>query len=318
MSLEDKKQNLYCPICKVSLSKKGAPYTIDELFKLWVPIQFDKETIEEHRCQSEYTQMYSCPECDLEVFLPQIIGTPDFYIELQKASDPYYVSDKWDFEEALKDAKNAESIIEIGCGPGTFLEKAKPYVNQVFGVEYNDQALKIARSKGLKVFGVDDEDAVKMKGQLDAAFSFHVLEHVPDPVGFIREMFTWVKPGGFIGLSVPNMEGPVKYINPCISDMPPHHATRWKMQTFEVLAKRHGFKIERVAYEPLCASNYYYYSSYWVNHYFPAKSLPNSFLRLILPRLFDLTFKTLSIINKKTLNLLRGQSIYICMSKVNK
>lgn len=310
---KDKPQK--CPICNAALIEKGNPYSIDELFKLWAPIQFTKETIEEHRCQSEYTQMYSCPECDLEVFLPQIIGTPDFYIELQKASDPYYVSDKWDFEEALKDAKNAESIIEIGCGPGTFLEKAKPYVNQVFGVEYNEQALRIASSKGLKVFGVDDEDAVKMKGQLDAAFSFHVLEHVPDPVGFIREMFTWVKPGGFIGLSVPNMEGPVKYINPCISDMPPHHATRWKMQTFEVLAKRHGFKIERVAYEPLVASNYYFYSHYAIKYWLPWDNLFVQLLQSIVSRLFDLLFRILSLFNKTSLGILRGQSIYVVISK---
>lgn len=309
----------YCPICKSILLKNGNPYSVKELFELWSPIQFSKEIVKEHLRQAEYTQLYSCPECKLEIFLPQIIGTSNFYLELQKTSSgSYYVDEKWEFDEALKDVKNYNSIIEIGCGPGNFLEKVKPYVAQVCGTEYNEHALRIARSKGLKVFGIDDENAAQMKGQFDAVFSFHVLEHVAEPVAFIKELIFWIKPGGKIGISVPNQDGPIKYINPCIQNMPPHHATRWKLQTFEVLAAELGLKIERVAYEPLIARDYYYYSTYWVNHFFSDRSLPNRFLQFVVAQLFNLLFKILSMFNKKTFGLLKGQSIYLLMSKAGR
>jgi SAM-dependent methyltransferase len=306
----------YCPICESILLKNGNPYSVKELFELWSPIQFSKEIVEEHLRQAEYTQLYSCPECKLEIFLPQIIGTSNFYLELQKTSSgSYYVDEKWEFDEALKDVKNFNSIIEIGCGPGNFLEKVKPYVAQVCGTEYNEHALRIARSKGLKVFGIDDENAAQMKGQFDAAFSFHVLEHVSNPVDFVQEILSWIKPGGKIGISVPNMDGPVKYINPCISNMPPHHATRWKLQTFKVLVEKLGLKIERVVYEPLIARDHYYYSYCWINHLFPDKHLLNRFLQFIVVNLFNLIFKILTIFNQKTLNLLNGLSFYLLMSK---
>lgn len=312
------KKTHLCPICCTPLQESGPAYSLEELFALWEPIQFSKEVVNEHREQAEYTQMFSCAFCKLDTFLPQIVGTPNFYIELQKKyPGSYYTDDKWDFEEALKDAKKVGSIIEIGCGPGAFLEKAKPYVKQVFGVEYNEQALNIARSKGLTVFGVDDVNPAEMKGQFDAAFSFHVLEHVTDPVGFIREMLTWVKPCGLIGLSVPNMDGPLKFISPCIQNMPPHHATRWKLKTFEMLAEKLGLKIERVVYEPLGRRNSEYYSYYWVRYFFSNKSLPVHISQFLAVRLFELIFRALEAFNKKYFGLLKGQSIYLLMSRAN-
>jgi SAM-dependent methyltransferase len=262
--------------------------------------------------------LYICPKCKLGIYFPQIIGSPGFYIELQKeTSDSYYVDEKWDFKEALNDVKAAKKIIEIGCGPGVFLKNTAQYVDQAVGVEYNKLALEIARNKGLSVFNLED-DLADLKGQFDAAFSFHVLEHVSDPVVFIQEMLAWVKPGGKIGISVPNMDGPVKYINPCVSNMPPHHATLWKLKTFQALAAKLDLEIERVAYEPLVARDYYYYSSFWLRQSFLVKLIPARFLPLLqetTSKLFNLLFVLLAKFNKEEFGLLNGQSIYVLMSK---
>ncbi len=315
MNQREKKREL-CPICKTELKISDNIYPLNELFKLWAPVQFSKKTIEEHRLQSEYTQMYSCPECKLEIFLPQIIGTSNFYLELQKTSSgSYYVDEKWEFDEALKDVKKSDSIIEIGCGPGNFLSKVKPYVAYACGTEYNEYAITIARSKGLKVFGIPDVNALQKKGQFDAAFSFHVLEHVSDPVRFLLEMISCVKPNGKIGISVPNMDGPVRYMNPCISNMPPHHATRWKLQTFQVLAERLGLTIERVAFEPLSMKNHSYYSVYWVNHALPGNSFIIRLIRGFMRKALYMFFVMLSTLGKHSVACLRGQSIYVCLSK---
>ena len=37
--------------------------------------------------------------------------------------------------------------------------------------------------------------------------AFHVLEHLPDPVGDLRRMLTWLAPGGLCVLEVPNAGG---------------------------------------------------------------------------------------------------------------
>ena len=273
-----------CPICAGTLTCSGRAYSLDELLALWKPATFSNETIDEHKKQSGSTQLYICPGCQFEIFLPQIIGSPNFYVELHNAtSGSYYVDDKWDFQEALLDAQLAKSIVEIGCGPGMFLEKAQRTVGQVVGI----------------------------------AFSFHVLEHVSDPVAFVQLMLAWVKPGGKVGISVPNMDGPIKYIDPCVSNMPPHHATRWTLKTFLALSVKLGLKVERFSFEPLAECDHYYYSNYAVKHWL-SKIRPKRLMHIAqaLPAHYiESIFRMLAAVDKRTFRGLKGQSIYVVLSK---
>lgn len=307
-----------CPICASTLTRSGREFYLSELFAWWKSVEFSKETIEDHKKQSEYTQLYICSNCELEIFLPQIIGTPNFYVELQNdTSGSYYIEDKWDFQEAVRDAIFADSVLEIGCGPGVFLDKVQQIVRYVVGIEYNQHALGIAREKGLTVHGADDLELESLQGKFDIAFSFHVLEHVSNPVEFIQEMLSWLKPGGKIGLSVPNMDGPVKYINPCVSNMPPHHATRWKLKTFQSMAEKLGLRVERFSYEPLVARDHYYYSTFAVKHWL-SNMVPKRFLQFaqtIAAYSFQLVFRMLAMFDRRTIRSLKGQSLYVLLSK---
>jgi len=305
-----------CPICGSALGASGRKFSLEELLALWKPVVFSSATIEEHKRQSEYTQLYVCPVCNLGIYLPQIIGTSNFYVDLLKYENVYaYSKEKWEFGEAIKDASGCGSVIEIGCGPGNFLEKLKSVVENVYGTEYNEHALGLARSKGFSVFGIGDRKAEQLKGKCDIAFSFHVLEHVPDTVNFIREMFSWVGIDGKVGISVPNMGGPVRYINPCVSNMPPHHATLWSLQTFEVLAEKCGYKVERFAYEPLLVQQHWYYSNYWFEATFSGNSLLMKVTRSIVSRVLSVFFRVCVLLGKESISWLRGQSIYILLSK---
>lgn len=304
-----------CPVCSTSLAPIGAQYSVDELFRMWQNARFSPESISEHQKQSAFTQLHTCPNCQLEIFLPQVIGLPGFYESLLASDPTYYSADKWDFEEALRDAKKVNSVIEIGCGPGNFLGKVQPHVEKVSGTEYNDTALGIARNKGLEVFSIHDVISSTSKGLYDIAFSFHVLEHVADPIEFIQEMLSWVKPSGQIAISVPNMDGPIKYIDPCISNMPPHHATRWRRRTFEVLADKFNLNVTRIAFEPLFSRDQYYYTDIAFNRMYQNNTIAMRVMRSISKRSVRAFFRLLSFFGKDSTHLLRGQSIYILMSK---
>ncbi len=304
-----------CPVCTGSLHETGPSYSVNELFEMWAPMKFSEETVREHFQQNEFTQLNKCNKCGLQIFLPPVIGSPGFYKELQNNTDnSYYEDTKWDFEQALSDVNEGQSIIEVGCGPGNFLEMARKLVKTVYGTEYNSEALLNARKKGLHVFGMDD-DLIEIKGKLDAAFSFHVIEHVADPISFMRELISNVKPGGLVGISVPNSEGPIRYITPCIEDMPPHHATRWSLRTFESLANKLSLSVERVAFEPLSRRNHYYYSYYWVNSFFQSYPVLAGIMRGGARVTASLLFMALSLVNKKYINFLKGQAIYVAFRK---
>jgi SAM-dependent methyltransferase len=153
-----------------------------------------------------------------------------------------------------------------------------------------------------------------MHGYFDVAVSFHVLEHVGDPKAFLQTLSGFVKPNGIIGISVPNQAGPIRFIEPCAMNMPPHHATRWRLRTFEVLAEILGWKIERVAYEPLLLENHSYYSIYWLQHIMPGSSGLIYIVRNILSLSLRAAFSLLYRVGLKYFRPLRGQSIYVLMS----
>lgn len=308
-----------CPVCGGGLRPSGEPYRLEEILDLWRPVSFSDTAVAEHKAQADATRLFVCEGCGLEIFLPQIIGTPRFYVEAynlagtQNDSEFTYSETKWDFDEALKDAHGARTLLEVGCGPGHFLKRASREVPEVSGVEYNEPAALLARAQGLKVYS--DPAQAPLAGQLDAVFSFHVLEHVGDPVAFLAQLVSLVRPGGRIGISVPNQDGPMQYVDPCAMNMPPHHATRWQARSLTALAKRIGTRLQRVAYEPLLLENHSYYSVSWVRHILPGRGPASTLGRTLLSIVLRGFFRLLRAIGLRYFPWLRGQSIYILLSR---
>jgi len=311
-----------CPICRTKLDKACEHYHIDEIFDLWAPITFSQPTKAEHRAIAEKTDLYRCPQCSLELFLPAIVGTPSFYVEAynleytQGDSKFGYSDDKWDFEEALRDIKECKSVLEFGSGNGIFLKKISNLVSNVVGLEYNDAAIDQAQSIGVRVYSIKQHENLPMESW-DAVLSFHVLEHVENPVQFLETMAAKAKKGGIIAVSVPNQDGPIKYIKPCVMNLPPHHATRWKLATFEALADKMGLEIVRVAYEPLLLENHSYYSVYWPRIAVPGSSWLLTRIRMAISLSLRGFFGGLRRIGFIHFPFLRGLSIYVVMRKSN-
>lgn len=299
-----------CPVCGTVLHVKET-YSLLDIFNRWESFhKFSNDIIQSHLKQSSETNLYLCPKCSFGIFFPQVIGSEDFYKEL----DPLYQDDKWDFHEALKDIKGCKSIIDIGCGPGMFLGLAKPFVERVYGTEYNKAALIAAKNKGFTVFSLED-DLKKLEGTLDRVFCFHVLEHVPDPIEFIKKISLLLNDHGKLCISVPNYDGPVKYLGDNVMTLPPHHLTRWGFSAFQFLASKLNYRIYRKAYEPLYLFNQDYYSFYWVNQLFSGNSKMINKFRYFLTVLITSFFKLLKIFKFQRFNLLRGQAIYVVLEK---
>jgi len=307
----------FCPLCETRLLSRERKYRIEDVFSLWGAVKFPQAVIDEHLSMGDSTELFHCPKCALEIFIPQIIGTPSFYAAASNqgghsAKAGYYEENKWDFSEAFNDVPKQGKIIEFGCGPGKFLSMASTLAKEVVGIESNPIAASSARSMGLEVY--ESINALgSTKDKFDAAFSFHVLEHVANPKTFLESLVSQVKKGGVIGISVPNQDGPIRYIEPCAMNMPPHHATRWCLKTFEVAAHQLGLDICRVAYEPLLLENHSYYSIFWLNQLMPGDKFPVRLVRQTLSLFLRAGFKALRLLGLKNLPFLRGQSIYITM-----
>lgn len=95
-------------------------------------------------------------------------------------------------------------LLEIGCGNGRQLERLVQAGWQAQGVDFDPAAVKQARSLGLQVSLGDIAEQGFADGCFDAVVASHVVEHVPEPLAFLRECRRILKPDGTLVLLTPN------------------------------------------------------------------------------------------------------------------
>jgi SAM-dependent methyltransferase len=201
-----------------------------------------------------------CAECDLIYYDPANFGDSNFYEELSKFLW-YYEESKWEFDEAIKYILKLrpDSLLEIGCGKGVFLDKIRHVIKNAEGLDINRDALEICKQKGLNVF----YPPLPSDKSYDMVVLFEVLEHLDNPAEHIRDILKMLNPNGVLIIAVPNPEGIFKESSvPVLLDMPPHHNTSWSENTFNYLAKINGLEKIGYATEPL---RYVHYLTYLIS-----------------------------------------------------
>ena len=97
-------------------------------------------------------------------------------------------------------------VLEIGCASGSFLNKMAGEGWQVEGIEFSEKAAREAERFGHKVHAGSLETAPTPKQAYDLIVGWMVLEHLHDPVGCLKKLHNWAKPGAWLALSVPNAD----------------------------------------------------------------------------------------------------------------
>ena len=94
-------------------------------------------------------------------------------------------------------------LLDVGCGIGVFLEEAKKQNWNVFGVEISENARKQAEKRINQPVFEKLEDLPNDQ-KFDGISLFHVLEHLPDPVGTMHALYDKALPGSALILALPN------------------------------------------------------------------------------------------------------------------
>ncbi len=90
------------------------------------------------------------------------------------------------------------TVAEIGCGYGVFVSLLQGTGYRARGCDLSPKAVAYCQSRGLDVVEGKVPGIPLPRGAFDAAVSMHVIEHLPDPRGFVKEMMDLVRPGGVI------------------------------------------------------------------------------------------------------------------------
>lgn len=172
---------------------------------------------------SKYHKVIKCLKCDHVQLYP--IPTPEedkeFYDkEMQSVGIKYFFSLNELRRLSISDVNRRsvliqktiqktiqknKKILEIGSGDGFFLEKMQNYGYKMTGIEVSKQRrTKSRKTTNVNVLDIDLVQNVPNIGSFDGIVLFHVLEHIRDPINFLKNILKLLKPRGKLIVEVPN------------------------------------------------------------------------------------------------------------------
>jgi SAM-dependent methyltransferase len=130
-------------------------------------------------------------------------------------------------------------VLDYGCGEGSLfaaLRKAG-FSGAFYGVELNANFGEFASRYG----NATVSNSIRANEPVDLAIMNHVLEHLDDPVGTLKELARLVKPDGQLYIDVPDAEEYDK-----IYDLHIAHIFHFTERTLRSVVEAAGFKVTRV------------------------------------------------------------------------
>jgi len=122
------------------------------------------------------------------------------------------------------------------------------------GVEISGFAVQYAKEKlNLDVHHGSLESAGYPSGSFDIVTLWYVLEHVEDPSGLLKEVRRVLRPGGVLGIAVPNLQSLFRFLYPKQwmeeRRKQRHHLYDFEPRTLRILLEKSGFGVLKISSE---------------------------------------------------------------------
>ena len=100
-------------------------------------------------------------------------------------------------------------LLEIGCGYGFLLDEARGFFRSRTGLEMSHEAAAIASQRADRVYEGGLEQLPPGE-KFDCIVATHVIEHVYDPVTFVKDLVSRTRTNGKIVFATPDMNSPLR------------------------------------------------------------------------------------------------------------
>jgi len=113
-----------------------------------------------------------------------------------------------DIVRRINKYKPEGNLLDIGCGDGHFLSYAKEYYN-ISGIEPSAE-LSVYASKLLNIPILHGyfPKCMQKNEKMDIITMIQVLEHIPDPVYILKNVYNTLKDNGLIVIEIPSITAP--------------------------------------------------------------------------------------------------------------
>ncbi|MDA8105317.1 MAG: class I SAM-dependent methyltransferase [Nitrospiraceae bacterium] len=215
----------------------------------------DNREVERHH---EYILRH-CRTCDV-VYADPMKTSESFYsadydymLRDRLIMDPVRWDFRWDIGEFLRTPPRRDgNLLDIGCGTGFFVKRAREMGFRGYGIEFNERSVQ----RGKDFFALDtlyplDIDGLTRKFpelKFQVVTLFQVLEHVENPRDLFSAIGRIITEDAVVVVALP-LRGRWPDTSGKTGDYPPHHLTRWSLKALENFLDRHGFFIRRHKFE---------------------------------------------------------------------
>jgi SAM-dependent methyltransferase len=177
-------------------------------------------------------QVLHCPRCDFRQTSPtlsdDVLGDLYTHYYPRRSLDPAKVVASCDTRDDASAKRRrwfggilykcfyhvpaGKRVLDIGCGNGQSLVFLKAKGCEVYGIEEDRNIQPVAEALGVSVEAGNIYTSTYPDHSFDYILASQVLEHIPDPVRFLKAVKQKLAPGGKILLSFPNTRSLTRWI----------------------------------------------------------------------------------------------------------
>tara|TARA_B100000315_G_scaffold239875_1_gene259126 strand:+ start:22 stop:882 length:861 start_codon:yes stop_codon:yes gene_type:complete len=140
---------------------------------------------------------------------------------------------------------NNGNLLDVGCAYGFTLEAARKSGFNTYGVEVSPAAT-IAKERGYEVFRGEVDDAPFKTNFFDVVILIDLIEHIADPITFMKKLRTLLRDTGIMLIVTPNIFSTSRKI---LGDRWFHykdeHVCFYSSKSMETLLEKSGYRLLR-------------------------------------------------------------------------
>ena len=158
---------------------------------------------------------------------------------------------RWVFERVRP--FGSRRSLDLGCGVGAVLHMAKQAGWSAFGQDISENALRVAREVfGCVAFSESIAQLAAHGEKFELITAFNLLEHLPEPLAYLKTVRELMVDGGYVGLVVPNYDSYAMRRTRNPEWLPPFHLSFFTLETLRGTLSRAGLKV--IAHQTRIAS----------------------------------------------------------------
>lgn len=195
----------------------------------------------------EYT-LHECPDCKVQYWEPFKNPGAQWYkndvLYASRNIDPD-LEPNWHQKKTIDFLRPLSGkLLDVGCGAGTFIYWAGKNNWDIYGIDFDGDAINTAKEV-FKLKNVYDLDLLSFRQKFpDLKFNlitfFDVFEHIDNHCEFLEQISGALISGGYIAISTPYSRG-ARWLQS--KDLPPRHLTRWSRSTITNYLEKNGFEV---------------------------------------------------------------------------